>query len=735
MNDCNKHKGMPSKWAWIIFNLVIYAAASFENDSAKAFIELIEFDYEDSCASTAEAEWTFINFPSNETLSTWEEKLIDYAIFKNVHRIEVANKSKNISDPPLKYKYDIAVTIGDALLNQSDFRKLVRFAGAAEFQRLSAVHRGVLKNHTRKDVERQLSLNNSIEEKKNVWTAWHQELAVLVKNISTILPLVEQAAKENGAKDVTEYWELLSGFPDGYNKIKYEWNKIADLHKKLLKHVMNNFSHKYHITMNETVPAYLLGSLQGSEWTPISVDASSEPDLMFDIKKNLWKRKLLGKTLYKRASDMGMQLLKHVPNSEFWDKSRFNQQCPSKLINFCKGGNLRVSTCYEPTVSNFVSAHKNVGKTLFNQMSANNIIVLNTANRYSVLEEAVSELFGILAASPAWLNHVRVIDNSTDNDQHQMVSLMITALDVLPRLTYYMAADMWRINAIQTGITDSKELTASWWQYRQEYQGIDDDGTEIPTFLNDDYITSNKPYLPKLTGTILAFQLYHYLMESTEVRYDLIEGKQTKADFIKMIHHGGSDDWSRVINTFLEIDEISPYSLVSFFSMLEDLIDTLDEDFEYRAATGKESELQELEKRIIEEVNAPTTTSTARTTVAKRKMTTAMPPNKQNDGKSDTNAVAGSDKSLDSKSSVHATEEKSANHKTLQSESSTKVPFNESLYNSIEEDDEQDNKPKINTSKAVWAVGAVLLATIVICVIAIFGRRRCRKTPKNRRYV
>lgn len=62
---------MPSKWAWIIFNLVIYAAASFENDSAKAFIELIEFDYEDSCTNTAEAEWTFINFPSNETLSTW----------------------------------------------------------------------------------------------------------------------------------------------------------------------------------------------------------------------------------------------------------------------------------------------------------------------------------------------------------------------------------------------------------------------------------------------------------------------------------------------------------------------------------------------------------------------------------------------------------------------------------------------------------------------------------------
>lgn len=62
---------MPSKWAWIIFNLVVYAAASLENDTTKAFIELTEFAYEDICSNTAEAEWAFINSPSNKTLSTW----------------------------------------------------------------------------------------------------------------------------------------------------------------------------------------------------------------------------------------------------------------------------------------------------------------------------------------------------------------------------------------------------------------------------------------------------------------------------------------------------------------------------------------------------------------------------------------------------------------------------------------------------------------------------------------
>ena len=35
-----------------------------------------------------------------------------------------------------------------------------------------------------------------------------------------------------------------------------------------------------------------------------------------------------------------------------------------------------------------------------------------------------------------------------------------------------------------------------------------------------------------------------------------------------MIQHGGADDWMKVINKYLEIDEISSDSLLSFFSPL-----------------------------------------------------------------------------------------------------------------------------------------------------------------------
>ncbi|XP_050574084.1 angiotensin-converting enzyme-like [Bombus affinis] len=730
---------MPSKWVCIIFNLIVYVVASVEDEKTRAFIKLTEFAYEDTCMSTAEAEWEFINSPSNETLSKWEDELISYASFKNLQKDEVGNISKaDIRDESLQYKYDVAEKIGDALLDTEDFKSLVHFSGTIELLRLSTVHKGILNNHTRKDVERILPRGNDIRNKNTVWIAWHQELASLVKNFSVILPLVDKAAKANGVKDVKEYWELLSGYGDGYNKVEYIWNGIVDLHKKILKFVISSLSQKYDIAMNDTIPAYLLGTLQGNDWIPISVDVTPYPDLMYNIKKNLWKKKLHARTLYKIASAMSTQILSQAPQADFWKNSYFYGQCPSKLVNFCKDAVLRVSTCFEPTISNYLSTHKNVGKIVFNQLSVEDTPILNTANRYSALEEGVSELFGILAASPAWLNYTRIIDDSSNNDQNLIISLMITALNTLPRIAYYISVDMWRINAIEKNLTNPEDLISSWWQYREKYEGIKSNGSNLPTFLNDDHITNNKPYLPKLVGTMLAFQLYEYLMESTEIRYDSIVRKQININFLKMIQQG-ADDWMKVVNKYLEIDEISLDSLLSFFSPLEDFIDEQYEDLQYKAVTAKESELDELEKKLIMEINATTTDAPPTTTIATLKQTIKKKTeiinrkslSRQDDKKSDINIVTNSSKDLKFKSPIYEQVEKPENRNPLQPVT-TEAPFDPSL-------DTQgignDNKPKTNTSKAAWAVGAVLIGIIVICIIAIFGRQRCRKVPKNRRYV
>lgn len=42
-----------------------------KDENIRAFIKITELEYEDTCLSTSEAEWAFINTPSNETLLSW----------------------------------------------------------------------------------------------------------------------------------------------------------------------------------------------------------------------------------------------------------------------------------------------------------------------------------------------------------------------------------------------------------------------------------------------------------------------------------------------------------------------------------------------------------------------------------------------------------------------------------------------------------------------------------------
>ncbi|XP_012285768.1 angiotensin-converting enzyme [Orussus abietinus] len=721
---------MLPKWTCAILSLLVFSSA-LRDFEVESFIEMTELAYEDACLEAAKAEWSFVNDMDDRSRDNWTTAQLNYGLFKKNQTQEILENSiKNVTNESLKYKHELAEKPGDALLNDEDWKSLVLFIGEAEFLRRTARYTEEGKEFTRDDVERLLFHGGTVKEKRAAWSSWHSQLAPITTNFSRSLTLVREAAKVNGMSDERSYWELLSGYPNGYKNAEEQWRQLLSLHGKIVGFVRSRLSEKYGLPLeNNTVPAYLLGSLQGFDWTNI-MNLMPQSNLTYEIRKNLWKKELIGRTLYKSVSSIGSAVLNQVPEAEFWENSQFNGTCPSELISFCRDGEMRVSTCSEASISNYLDAHKNVAKILVNQMMADHASMLSTANRYSALEEAMAQLFAILSVSPAQLQSLGLIRSTNGTEELQMLSLMITALDVLPSVAYYLSADLWRINALENETISSDDLIDSWWRHRSEYEGVASDSLDPPTFLDDSYIISNKPYLPKLVGTILAFQLYEYIMESTEVRYSHVEANRPNHALVKMIQYGGVENWMDLIQKHLELDEISVESLLSFLLPLEEYIERANdelEDLPKIITADQEREFQRLEQIYREQALAPKTTTISTTPTTTTTTAKAVPS-------SETQTKPPLDLKSDSKTVTNEQADKPSNVEAANSTTTNENSY-ENLSKSFDMDDESEEEPKMNTSKAVWAVAAVLVATVTICVIAIFGRRRCRKTPKNRRYV
>lgn len=195
-----------------------------------------------------------------------------------------------------------------------------------------------------------------------------------------------------------------------------------------------------------------------------------------------------------------------------------------------------------------------------------------------------------------------------------------------------------------------------------------------------------------------------------------------------MIQHGGADDWKYIVNKYVDIDDVNADALVSYFRPLDEFIEDNEEDFEYKSGSREDKELEDLEKHILREMNTPTTTPPPI-------VTTGAPSSLSKPENNASNQAQIKEQPLKSQSSVYVQSGNLKNPDSSKPNPTTEVPTDTSSAKPDTLDDTQNDEPNINTSKTVWVVGAVLIALVAIITIAIFGRRRCRKTPKNRRYV
>lgn len=89
---------------------------------------------------------------------------------------------------------------------------------------------------------------------------------------------------------------------------------------------------------------------------------------------------------FKAAAELIKELNLGEIKPEVWSESVFNSTCPSTLVDWCKPNKVRIVTCKDVSIGNYLDAHETALKIIYKQTMAsysNNTYILREAPRYS----------------------------------------------------------------------------------------------------------------------------------------------------------------------------------------------------------------------------------------------------------------------------------------------------------------------------------------------------------------
>ncbi|XP_028160304.1 angiotensin-converting enzyme-like [Ostrinia furnacalis] len=563
------------------FVLLLSATLSNGNDSEllTSAIDLVEFDYTDNCADRASATWDAL-IGSPKGLQTKLERDKEYKIFvkKNLEELKTITKhSLTQTDDLMKRKVHLLLQPGDVLLDTDQWIRLVTFADKAQNKiRFATNYDCGSRTCALREFHNSLAKEQDEAVLKKMKQSWESNLPDINEYVEQILPLLGNASKDY--KTVEEYWDSLVEYEGAILKARELWEGVKPLYVKLHKYVALRLLGDKEVGGN--LPVHLLRSLNGDDWSNV-IDSllPKHPAVYQKVTANLQIKNLGGENAFKAAANLIKELNLGEIKPEIWQISVFNSSCPPVLVDYCKPNKMKVVTCKDVSIGNYLDAHETAMKIAFKKITAsysNNTFVLREAPRYSAIYEAIPGFLSLLALSPHALarNDLFNIELfNLNNNHHRMVLQLILALRDLAKLNFYLAADEWRLKVL-TGNTPSSKTAASWSEFRRNFSQLETSDIDL---LGDPYVQFNKPFIGKFMGLILKYQIYHSFAEELESDdSDLIKHIAEHSNRLSdVMFQGFSVKWPELVSDLLFKKEngLEYTGLIDYYRLLEEYLD------------------------------------------------------------------------------------------------------------------------------------------------------------------
>ncbi|KAM3966927.1 LOW QUALITY PROTEIN: angiotensin-converting enzyme [Aphomia sociella] len=535
-----------------------------------ALVDLVELDYVDHCEQRATATWNEL-IGSNKGLSMKLERDKAFGIFASKQTSEIRKGLSGYTlapnDDVLRRKVKLLLQPGDSMLETEQWIRLVTFGDTALNRiRFATNYDCGDRNCTLRELQNSLARQQDEEKLISMKASW-ENLPNMNEYLEQILPLLRNASKGNNYDTVEEYWDFLAEYEGAILKARELWDNIKPLYIKLHKYVSLRL--KGADAVGKPLPVHLLRSLNGDDWSNIIVSLlPPHPAIYQKVHANLQLKDLGGLNAFKAAVNLIQELGLGELEADLWSDSIFNSTCPPTLVDWCKPNKVRIVSCKDVSLVNYVEAHEAAMKIKYKEIAAlhsNNTYILREASRYSAIYEAIPGFISLLALNPHALSKSGLFPLevfSYNANHHRLVLQLITALRDLPKLNFYLAADEWRLKVLMGSIPYAK-VASSWSEFRKNFSLLETSNVDL---LGDPYILFNKPFVGKFMGLILKYQIYHSFAE------ELISDE---SDLVKHV----SENNERISDTMIQgFGKIWP-------EMVSDLLVTRENGLEYTGFT------------------------------------------------------------------------------------------------------------------------------------------------------
>lgn len=446
---------------------------------------------------------------------------------------------------------------------------------------------------------------NSSREHDELLTLWQgaQQISRPMRSVfQEQVTFANEGANRLGYNNTGALWRSHFEMPaaDFSNELERSWHQVKPLYNALQCHVRAKLSEQYgsdKVALNKPIPAHLLGSFSANNWTNLYDLIESKPITSgsgYDITQ------LLNQQNYDR--------LKMVRSAEnFWTSLGFNP-FPDTLYERStiteRNGDpschqdtwvfgdelddMRIQMCLDVTKKDFTHLHKSY--TFFHYMGAQTNLAKHFRNIaangfYSALRETIQ-----LSLTPTYLKDIGLLDKLPDQS-YELGNLMALALDKVTAIPYSMVADKWR-QMVFSGEISPENYNQSWWQLREEYQGI----SAPETVTEDDFdasmianIAFNRPdvgsgYMPNLfLENMLQFQFHKSLCDLSNNkealhRCSIYNSKKAGKHLNDMFKIGTSQHWSKSLVALTGQSRIDGSAMVEYFAPLKAYLDEQNKD-------------------------------------------------------------------------------------------------------------------------------------------------------------